>query len=269
MGYTPLFDTLTKGTLCGRWPDIGLWPVVLSLADRHGVVDCTPAYIAGVTGLPLDDVIACMKRFCEPDVYSRSQEHQGARLELLDAHREWGWQVVNHGKYREKARKAMQQLDATASGRDAERKRIEREKATRDVPTRPAVSGADRPSDSDSDSDSDKDKDKNQETFSLLAAIKLEYPRGLERGDHWILAEKAVGKLLDAGEPPESLVCAAKCYREQQEACETIGSNAILRPHNFFANGAWRGPFPLPKASTKRMKSATEIAEEYETRATQ
>ena len=43
-GYTPLFASLTTGTLCGKWPDVGLWPIILSLADRHGEVD--------VTGLP-------------------------------------------------------------------------------------------------------------------------------------------------------------------------------------------------------------------------
>ena len=161
-GYVPLFSSLTTGTLYGRWPDIGLWPIMLSLSDRFGVVDVTPHYLAGVTGLPVEDVIACMARFCEPDPYSRSKETHGARLELLDAHRDWGWRVVNHAKYREKARKAMAQVDATNSGRDAERKRLER---LRDksgvVQLRPATTGetgVNRLSDSDSDSDSDLDK---------------------------------------------------------------------------------------------------------------
>lgn len=104
-GYVPLFDSLTRGTLCGRWPDIGLWPIVLSLSDKHGIVDVTPTYIAGVTGLSIEDVAACMKRFCEPDPYSRSSDEDGRRLSLLDpSHREWGWRIVNHGMYREKAR---------------------------------------------------------------------------------------------------------------------------------------------------------------------
>jgi len=135
MGYTPLFDTITRGTLCGRWPDIGLWPIVLSLADRHGVVDSTPAHIAAVTGLPLEDVTACLKRFCAPDPDSRSQDHDGARLVLLDVSRDWGWLVVNHSRYREKARKLTYDSKRTASGLDAERKRL-----SRDVPTRPASS---------------------------------------------------------------------------------------------------------------------------------
>jgi hypothetical protein len=129
MGYAPLFDSLTKGSLCGRWPDIGLWPIVLSLSDAHGVVDVHFGFLAGVTGLAIEELRACMKRFCEPDPHSRSKEHDGARLVLLDAHRDWGWRIVNYGYYREKARKSMQQHEATASGRDAERKRVARERA--------------------------------------------------------------------------------------------------------------------------------------------
>jgi hypothetical protein len=156
-GYTPLFQSLSTGTLCGKWPDIGLWPIVLSLADKHGLVDVTAAYIASVTGLGLDEVTACLKRFCEPDAYSRSTEVAGARLVLIDPeHRDWGWKVVNHGKYREKARKAAYDADRTASGQDAERKRSARA-ATRDNPTRPDASRAVPLSDSDTDSDTRKD----------------------------------------------------------------------------------------------------------------
>jgi hypothetical protein len=121
MGYTPLFDSLTRGTLCGRWPDIGLWPIVLSLADKNGVVDVTAGFLAGVTGLPISEVEACMKRFCEPDPYSRSQDFDGARLRLIDAHRPWGWQVINHGKYREKARLSAKSEREISEGKNAAR----------------------------------------------------------------------------------------------------------------------------------------------------
>lgn len=104
-GYAPLFSSLTTGTLCGRWPDIGLWPIVLSLADRYGAVDVTPDYLSRVTGLQIEAVTACMERFCEPDQYSRSDAEEGRRLVLLDPdHRKWGWRVVNATLYRERAR---------------------------------------------------------------------------------------------------------------------------------------------------------------------
>lgn len=138
-GYVPLFGSLITGTLHGRWPDIGLWPIVLSLADRHGIVDVTHEYIASVTGLPLEDVIACMRRFCEPDPGSRTKVENGARLVLIDPERNWGWRIVNHAKYRERARKQAWDAARTASGRDAERKRQQRQ-ASRRVPTCPVGS---------------------------------------------------------------------------------------------------------------------------------
>lgn len=152
-GYVPLFDSLTKGTLCGRWPDIGLWPIVLSLSDKHGVVDVTPIHIAGVTGLSVEDVAACMRRFCEPDPYSRSRAADGARLVLLDDHRDWGWQIVNHSSYREKARKAAFDAQRVESGENKKRM-AERPAMTRDDPTPPAESGADPPSDANANADS-------------------------------------------------------------------------------------------------------------------
>lgn len=149
-GYVPLFGSLTTGTLCGRWPDVGLWPIVLSLSDKHGVVDVTLDFISRVTGLTIDDVTACMERFCEPDPNSRSAAEAGARLLLIEpAQRKWGWKVVNHRQYRERARKQAQQIDRTESGKDAERKRAQRA----NVPRSPAQSRADRPSDADADAD--------------------------------------------------------------------------------------------------------------------
>ena len=124
----PLFGSLTTGTLCGKWPDIGLWPIVLSMADKNGVVDVTHEYISTVTGLALPEVIACMKRFCDPDYGSRSPAEAGARLLLLDEHREWGWQVVNHSLYRERARLMAQNSVQVADGRNAEKVRRYKER---------------------------------------------------------------------------------------------------------------------------------------------
>lgn len=148
MGYVPLFDNLTTGTLHGRWPDIGLWPVMLSMADRFGRIDVTPQYIAGVTGLDVQEVVECIGRFCSPDEDSRSKtdEDEGRRLEPLEPGRKWGWKVVNHAKYREKARLLARDSDRTASGLDAERKRKKREC--------PPLSPEIPPSDGDGDGDS-------------------------------------------------------------------------------------------------------------------
>ena len=163
MGYVPLFESLTSGTLCGRWPDVGLWPIVLSLADRFGTVDVTVDYLSRITGLGVEDVRACMTRFCGPDPGSRSPDAGGARLILIDPTvRDWGWHVVNHGKYREKARKAAFDSERAADGRNrtrmAHRADPRRPAMTRDDPRSSARTRADPPSDSDSDSNKTKIK---------------------------------------------------------------------------------------------------------------
>jgi hypothetical protein len=150
-GYTPLFGSLTTGTLCGRWPDIGLWPIVLSMCDKHGVVDVTPQYIASVTGLSLEEVIACMQRFCIPDPYSRSDAAAGARLVLLDEHRDWGWSVVNHGTYRERARLAAKSAREVENGSNSERLA-----QTASHRRSPPLTAAERPSNANAYSDKNK-----------------------------------------------------------------------------------------------------------------
>lgn len=140
-GYAPLFSSLTTGTLCGKWPDIGLWAIVLSLKDRNGIVDVTPDYLSRVTGLQLEAVVACMARFCEPDQFSRTSAEDGRRLVLIEPERRnWGWRVVNSGLYREKARLQNKDAARTDSGADADRKRREREgRYTPDSEMSPAV----------------------------------------------------------------------------------------------------------------------------------
>lgn len=171
MGYTALYSSLTTGSLCGRWPDIGLWSVLLSLADRNGVVDVTPDYLARVTGLAVEEVTACMRRFCEPDPCSRTPDRGGARLVLVDERRAWGWLVVNHRKYADKARKAHFDAHRAASGENAarlaQRRALERRgegrpDTIRRNPQGPDATRHDPPSDSDSDSDSDSETSKSQ-----------------------------------------------------------------------------------------------------------
>lgn len=149
-GYTPVFRSVFEGSLCGQYPDTAAWLYILALADKNGEVDKTPQYIAAVTGMPVDDLVTCIRRFMEPDPASRSPDDDGRRLVPIDPNRSWGWRIVNHAKYREKARKAAYDSDRTASGADAARKAAQRA-MSRDVPTSPDESRAVPLSDSDTD----------------------------------------------------------------------------------------------------------------------
>lgn len=153
-GYTPVFDSVYAGTLCGRWPTTAVWVTLLPLCDKHGHIDLSYQAIAALTGWPMDLLQQGITELMQPDPGSRSNAEEGRRLILLDpAQRNWGWRVVNHGLYREKARKLQYDNERTASGKDAERKR-----ASRGVPTRPAKSREVPLSDADADTDKEKTK---------------------------------------------------------------------------------------------------------------
>jgi len=139
-----LFDSIATGTLYGRWPDIGVWPLLIAISDKNGVLDVTAEYLAGFTGLPLEDVAACMSRFCQPDPKSRTKAENGARLTLIDPDRDWGWVIVNKGKYREKARLMGKAESERDSGKNAARMSDRR---------RPPKTAADPPSDADADAE--------------------------------------------------------------------------------------------------------------------
>lgn len=120
-GYTPVFKLIFQGTLCGQYPDTAAWLFFLALADKNGHVDMTPQFISAVTGMPVDDLTACIERFMQPDPGSRSSAEEGRRLVLIDPARSWGWRIVNHDKYREKARLAAKNAREVEEGANAER----------------------------------------------------------------------------------------------------------------------------------------------------
>lgn len=137
-GYTPVFSSVFDGTLHGKWPQTGVWLALLAMADRHGCVDRTPQAIASDIGISVDELLNCISEFSQPDPMSRTQEQEGRRLVLIEASRPWGWKIVNHGFYREKARLQGKDAARVASGADAQRKRIQR--SSPDVPRCPPSS---------------------------------------------------------------------------------------------------------------------------------
>jgi len=169
-GYTPVFSSIFDGTLHGKWPQTGVWLALLAMADRHGCVDRTLQAIASDIGISADELMTCIGEFCEPDPMSRTQQEGGRRLVLIEPSRPWGWRIVNHGIYREKARLQGKDAARVASGVDAERKRAQRESPA--VPRSPPLSPS-HTSDSDSDSDSDKTKKKPKSKSALPRASRV------------------------------------------------------------------------------------------------
>lgn len=98
--YAKLFASLYQGTLRGCADEILVFTNLLAHADKHGIVDKHYRAISEETGLPEDRVRTAIANLEAPDPESRSPEMEGRRITPMDEHRAWGWQIVNHGKYR-------------------------------------------------------------------------------------------------------------------------------------------------------------------------
>lgn len=81
---------------------------------------------------------------------------------------------------------------------------------------------------------------------AIADRLQAIYPEGTYGAQNWLLAEREIGKLLDAGEPPDDLERLTREYRTQCDAKGSTGTQFIRSPEKFYGAGFWRGPFPLP-----------------------
>ena len=98
-----------------------MWITMLLLAarpGRKGVVDVPLDTLANAARMPLRDAKEAIQVLSSPDPESRSVESEGRRIELLDAHRTWGWRIINWDKY-EKDRATAQSAIRMAKSRAA------------------------------------------------------------------------------------------------------------------------------------------------------
>lgn len=97
--YAKIFESLFDGSLRGR-PDEILVFVNLLTHARNGIADIHFKKIADETGIDTCRVKAACVVLESPDPDSRTPDEQGCRIKRLDDHRDWGWRIVNHQKYR-------------------------------------------------------------------------------------------------------------------------------------------------------------------------
>src|SRR5215469_7641270 len=99
MGYTKLFNSILGSTIWREDPVTKVvWITLLALANRDGVAEASIPGLANFAGVSIAKTEAAIKKFSSPDLYSRSPEFEGRRIEGIDG----GWRLLNHGKYRQK-----------------------------------------------------------------------------------------------------------------------------------------------------------------------
>jgi hypothetical protein len=114
--FSKIFASMYDGTLVADWKALVTFQQILVLSDSAGVLDMIPAAIAARTGIPLEIIEAGIAELEKPDPYSRTPDSEGRRIERLDAHRAWGWRVVNFAKYRD--------LQSRSQKQEADRERL-------------------------------------------------------------------------------------------------------------------------------------------------
>ena len=97
MQFTKLFNSILDSTIWQEPPATKLvWITLLAMADRSGDVHASIPGLAKRAGVTLPECEAALACLTSPDRYSRTQEHDGRRIEIIDG----GFALLNHGKYR-------------------------------------------------------------------------------------------------------------------------------------------------------------------------
>jgi hypothetical protein len=120
--FAKVFTQILDSSLAEDWQTRHVFEDMLKLCDSKGVLDTTQEALARRTNVPVEIVKAAIAKLELPDPSSRTPNHDGRRIMRMDAHRDWGWQIVNFVKYRESASKEMLRMT------EAERKRAYRAK---------------------------------------------------------------------------------------------------------------------------------------------
>ena len=99
--YAKISESIYEGSLVEDWKALITFQQMIVLCDSEGILDMTPSAISRRTNIPIDIIEHGISVLEEPDPLSRTPDENGKRIVRLDEHRDWGWFIVNHKKYRE------------------------------------------------------------------------------------------------------------------------------------------------------------------------
>jgi len=97
MTFTKLFSSITESTVwCEDSDTRVVWITMLAMSNKNGFVFGSEPGLASRAKVSLEATIAALDKFQKPDKYSRSKEHEGRRIEVVDG----GWRLLNYLKHR-------------------------------------------------------------------------------------------------------------------------------------------------------------------------
>lgn len=96
-GFVKLSSSIVLSTVWREpHPTRIVWVTMLALANPRGYVGASIPGLADVARVTLAECEEALTCFLAPDPYSRSSEHDGRRIEVVDG----GWRLLNYDAYR-------------------------------------------------------------------------------------------------------------------------------------------------------------------------
>jgi len=100
-GYTPLFSSIVMSSIWDEDNETRIvWITLLAMAGADGVVEGSITGLAHSARVPISVCQKAIKKLTSPDQYSQTKEDEGRRIKEIEG----GWMILNHKKYREKAK---------------------------------------------------------------------------------------------------------------------------------------------------------------------
>jgi hypothetical protein len=181
--YGKIFASMYDGTISANWKGLIIFQQMIVLCDSEGVIDITPPALSKRTGIPLDIIEDGIMYLSQPDPHSRSQEHEGRRIILIDEHRPWGWIIVNHQYYRD--------LSSVEDKREKARLRKQKQRGNESKQSDVTLSHTPSRMSHHADADTDPNTDNTDNTDTQFTLFWKTYPKKNGKKD----AEKAFMKL--------------------------------------------------------------------------
>jgi hypothetical protein len=100
--YARVFTTILDSSIAEDYETRHVFEDLLkvcTIGENGGIVDMTRQALSRKFNLPLEKLNAALEKLESPDPNSRSQDHDGRRIERLNEHRDWGWQILNWKEY--------------------------------------------------------------------------------------------------------------------------------------------------------------------------
>lgn len=98
--YTRVFVQILDSSIAEDYTLRHIFEDFLKVCDyKTGIVDMTRQALSRRLNVPLNLLNESIAKLESPDPASRDMDFEGRRLERLDDHRDWGWRILNWGKY--------------------------------------------------------------------------------------------------------------------------------------------------------------------------